>query len=122
MKKPTIYPEIYVESKFLRREDIVQKVIRTDEDTCHVTFDHPVLGSVTEIFQILFKKNLICLKCVFPHEMQSEEEMEVVKDYYNNFILEGHETYLEYFNESVGGWYVLSRNVEDEEKEAIRGI
>jgi hypothetical protein len=122
MKKPTIYPEIYVESKFLRREDIVQKVIRTDEDTCHVTFDHPVLGTVTEIFQILFKKNLICLKCVFPHEMQTEEEMEVVKDYYNNFILEGHETYLEYFNESVGGWYVLSRNVEDEEKEAIRGI
>jgi hypothetical protein len=54
--------------------------------------------------------------------MQNEQEMEVVKDYYNNFILEGHETYLEYFNESIGGWYVLSRNVEDSEKEAIRGV
>lgn len=114
MKKPTVYPEIYVESKFLRREDIVQKVIRTDGDTAHVTFEHPVLGTVTEIFEILFKKNLICLKCVFPHEMQTEEEIDVVKDYYNNYILEGHETYLEYFNEQVGGWYILSRNVENE--------
>jgi len=53
--------------------------------------------------------------------MQNSEEMEIVKDYYNNFILEGHETYLEYRNENLG-WYVLSRNVEDDEKEAIRGI
>lgn len=122
MKKPTVYPEIYVSIKFLRREDIVQKVIRTDESTCHVTFEHPVLGTVTEIFEVLFKKNLICLKCIFPHEMQNNEEIEIVKDYYNNFILEGHETYLEYFNESIGGWYVLSRNVEDENKEPIRGL
>ncbi len=70
---------------------------------------------------MLFKKNLICLKCCFPHEMQNAEEMEIVKDYYNNFILDGHDTYLEYNNENLG-WYVLSRNVEDEEKEAIRGI
>lgn len=121
MKKPKIYPEIYVESKFLRREDIITKVIRTDVDTYHVTFNHPVLGLVTEIFEILFKKNLICLKCCFPHEMQDEEEMEIVKDYYNNYILEGHETYLEYFNEEVG-WYILSRNVEAEEKPEFNGV
>jgi hypothetical protein len=122
MKKPTIYPEIYVEGKFLHRSDIVTKVIRTDSNVFHVTFDHPVLGVVTEIFEMLFKKNLMCLKCAFPHEMQTEEEIEIVKDYYNNFILEGHETYLEYFNEQVGGWYVLSRNVEDTEKAEINGI
>lgn len=121
MKKPTQWPEIYVSSQFLHRKDIIQKVIRTDEETCHVTYEHPVLGSVTEIFHIMFKKNLICLKCCFPHEMQNQEEMEIVKDYYNNFILEGHETYLEYNNDNIG-WYILSRNVEEEEKEAIRGI
>jgi hypothetical protein len=122
MKKPTIYPEIYVEGKFLHRSDIVKKVIRTDKNVFHVTFDHPVLGSVTEIFEMLFKKNIICLKCCFPHEMQTEEEIEIVKDYYNNFILEGHETYLEYYNEQVGGWYVLSRNAEDPEKPEFNGV
>ena len=75
MKQPTQWPEIYVGSSFLHRKDIIQKVIRTDEDTCHVTYEHPVLGTVTEIFQVLFKKNLICLKCCFPHEMQNSEEM-----------------------------------------------
>ncbi|MEL0025556.1 MAG: hypothetical protein VW775_00665 [Schleiferiaceae bacterium] len=122
MKKPTQWPEIYVGSSFLQRKDIVQKVIRTDEDTCHVTYEHPVLGTVTEIFAILFKQNLICLKCSFPHDMQDPENIEIAKDYYNGYILEGHDTYLEYFNESLGGWYLLSRNVEDEEKEPIRGI
>ena len=122
MKKPTRWPEIYVGSSFLQRKDIVQKVIRTDEDTCHVTYEHPVLGTVTEIFAILFKQNLICLKCSFPHDMQDSENIEIAKDYYNSYILEGHDTYLEYFNESLGGWYLLSRNVEDEEKEPIRGV
>ena len=58
MKKPIQWPEIYVSSQFLHRKDIVQKVIRTDEDTCHITYDHPVFGTVTEIFQILFKNPL----------------------------------------------------------------
>jgi hypothetical protein len=121
MREPTQWPEIYVDSKFLRRKDIIEKVVRTDATTCHVTFDHPVLGTVTEIYELISSQGLLCLKCSFPHDMQNSEEMEIVKDYYNNFILEGHDTYLEYNNESLG-WYVLSRNVEDEEKEAIRGI
>lgn len=122
MKKPTQWPEIYVGSSFLQRKDIVQKVIRTDEDTCHVIYEHPILGTVTEIFAILFKQNLICLKCIFPHDMQDSENIEIAKDYYNGYILEGHDTYLEYFNESLGGWYLLSRNVEAEEKEPIHSI
>ena len=115
MKKPTVWPEIYVNLKFLQRKDIVQKVIRTDEDTCRVTYDHPVFGTVTEIFQILLEQDLICLKCCFPHEMQDQSEMETVKDYYNNFVLEGNETYLEYNNKELG-WYILSRNIEDYHK------
>ncbi len=79
MKKPTIYPEIYVEGKFLHRSDIVRKVIRTDKNVFLVTFNNPVLGEVTGIVEMLFKKNLIWLKCSFPHEMQTEEEIERTK-------------------------------------------
>jgi hypothetical protein len=41
--------------------------------------------------------------------MQTPEEMEIVKDYYNNFLLEGEQTYIDYFNPELG-YFLLSRN------------
>jgi len=119
MKEPKIWPEIYVEGDFLKRKDL-RKVYQTTEDTYNVTFDHPVLGLVTEIYQYIISENLLCLKSCFPHDMQSIEEMSVVTDYYNNHLLEGSNTYLEYSNKNIG-WYILSRNVEEIEKPTFKG-
>jgi hypothetical protein len=54
--------------------------------------------------------------------MQDEqEEIEIVKDYYNNFLLDGHETYLEYFNQEIG-YFLLSRNVKEVENPFGTGV
>jgi hypothetical protein len=113
MKKGKIWPEIYVERDFLERDDIINKILRVDLDTFNVNFEHPVLGQVIEIYNIV-NNGLLCLKSVYPVDMQDspEEEMEIVKDYYNNFILDGQETYLEYYNEEIG-YFLLSRNVKE---------
>ena len=112
MKKERQWPEVFVEIEFLKRTDIINKVLRVDSTTYNVNFEHPVLGQIVEIFEI-YDKNILCLKSVYPVEMQdTQEEIDIVKDYYNNFLLDGHETYLEYLNEEIG-YFLLSRNVKE---------
>lgn len=114
MKKERQWPEVFVEIGFLKRTDIVNKVLRVDSTTYNVNFEHPVLGQIVEIYEV-YENDLLCLKSVYPVEMQDEqEEIDIVKDYYNNFLLDGHETYLEYFNQEIG-YFLLSRNVKEVE-------
>ena len=116
MKKERLWPEVHVDIKFLKREDIINKILRVDEVTFNVNFEHPVLGEVVEVYQLV-NRDLLCLKSVYPVDMQdsSEDEWDIVKDYYNNFLLDGEETYLKYFNEEIG-YFLLSRNVRELDK------
>lgn len=109
MIKKRQWPEILVDVGFLENEEIVDKVVRTAMDTFNVHFEHPVLGDVVEIFALI-DSNTMCLKSIYPIDMQSQEEIETAKDYYNNFLLDGHETYLDYFNQEIG-FFLQSRNV-----------
>jgi hypothetical protein len=110
LKKQRRYPEIFVEAEFLTsRDDIVTEVIKLNDLTYKVTLEHPVFGTTIEIFEIDKKDGTLCLKSSFPSEMQTPEEMEIVKDYYNNFLLEGEQTYIDYFNPELG-YFLLSRN------------
>lgn len=112
MKKERQWPEVFVEIEFLKRNDIINKVLRVDSTTYNVNFEHPVLGQIVEIYEI-YDRDTLCLKSVYPVEMQDEEEgIDIAKDYYNNFLLDGHETYLEYFNQEIG-YFLLSRNVKE---------
>jgi hypothetical protein len=112
MKKERQWPEVFVEIDFLKRKDIINKILRVDEETYNVNFEHPVLGQVVEVYHLV-ADNLLCLKSVYPIDMQDDQEqIDIVKDYYNNYLLEGQETYLEYFNEEIG-YFILSRNVKE---------
>jgi hypothetical protein len=112
MKNERQWPEVYVDMEFLKRQDIINKILRVDTHTYNVNFEHPVLGQVVEIYDITDQKTL-CLKSVYPLEMQDDpEEIEIAKDYYNNVLLDGQETYLEYFNSDIG-YFLLSRNVKE---------
>jgi hypothetical protein len=105
------YPEIYVESDFLTtRDDIVHKVVKINDYTYKVLMEHPVFGQTVEVFELDKSDNTLCLRSSFPSEMQTEEEMEIVKDYYNNFLLGGENTYIDYYNSEVG-YFLLSRNI-----------
>lgn len=107
---PRRYPEIFVEKDWLTtRTDIIRKVAEVDAGTFRVIYEHPVFGEALEIFET-DEDGHLCLKSIFTPEMQTEEELDVVKDYYNNFILEGVDTYIEYFNPGVG-YFLLSRNI-----------
>jgi hypothetical protein len=111
MKPPKRYPDIFVTMDFLTtRDDIVRGVVKIDEDTYKVVMEHPVFGTTIEIFEHDPSDDTLCLRSVFPTEMQSEEDVEIVKDYLNNFILEGEETFIEYYNPQAG-YFLLSRNV-----------
>lgn len=111
MKKERHWPEVYVDIDFLQRTDLINKILRVDIDTYNVNFEHPVLGQVVEVYHISDKKTL-CLKSVYPVEMQdSPDEIEIAKDYYN-YLVDGEETYLEYYNPKVG-YFLLSRNVKE---------
>jgi hypothetical protein len=111
VKPPKRYPDIYVSRDFLTvRDDIVRGVVQIDSDTYKVIMEHPVFGTTIEIFEHDQSDDTLCLRSVFPVEMQSEEEVEIVKDYLNNFILEGEQTFLEYYNPEAG-YFLLSRNV-----------
>jgi len=112
MKKERQWPEVYVDVGFLKRQDIINKILRVDEETYNINFEHPVLGQVVEIFEII-DRNTLCLKSVYPVEMQEEGEgIEICKDYYNNHLLDGQETYLDYYNPEVG-YFLLSRNIKE---------
>lgn len=102
-------PEIHVHDSFLDRKDLIKKVIYLDNNLVDVHLEHPVLGDVVEIFEHNKKKNLLTLKSVVLHEMADYEEVEIAQDYYNNFCLDGHETYLFYTHPEVG-FYLNSRN------------
>lgn len=104
------WPEVLVDVSFLEeRRDIISSVKQTQINTFSVNYDHPILGEVVEVFQYVPQHNLLCLKSVFPKDMQEEEELEAAKDYYNKHILD-EETYIEYFNKDVG-YFLLSKNV-----------
>lgn len=112
MRKERHWPEIYVNADFLKRHDIINKILRVDEYTYNVNFEHPVLGEVVEIYEVT-DKDTLCLKSVYPTELQDDhEQIDIAKDYYNNFLLDGEETYLEYYNDEVG-YFLLSRNVKE---------
>jgi len=112
MRKERQWPEVYVDIGFLKRRDIINKVLRVDEETYNVSFEHPVLGEVVEIYEIIDAETL-CLKSVYPTDMQDDQEqIDIVKDYYNNYLLDGEETYLEYYNAEIG-YFLLSRNVKE---------
>jgi hypothetical protein len=108
MKKSKIYPEVHVTADFLEREDISDNVRQVSQDIINVTFNHEVLGEVTEIFTFLPGGDLR-LHAVYPNEFQAEDEFETVKDYYNNYLLSGTQTYLDYFHPEIG-YYLQSRN------------
>lgn len=111
MKPPKRYPEIFVEKEFLSvRGDIIYQVTKISTGTYRVILEHPVFGRTMEIFEEDGDGDL-CLKSIFPMEMQDElEEIEAVKSYVNDFLLEGASTYLEYHNPEVG-YFLLSRNI-----------
>ena len=112
MKDGRKWPEIFVDINFIHRSDIINKLLRVDQEIFNINYDHPVLGQVVEVFKIVDNKTMV-LKSVYPVEYQEGiDQIDVVKDYYNNFILDGHETYLEYYNEEVG-YFLLSRNVKE---------
>lgn len=106
------YREVFVEADFLTtRDDIIREVVKVSDDTYKVRMNHPVFGDTIEIFEIDESDNTLCLRSVFPIEMQdSAEEFAMVSDYYNNFLLEGENTYIDYYNKQVG-YFLLSRNV-----------
>lgn len=111
MKPPKRYPEIFVDKEFLSvRGDIIYQVAKVNTNTYRVILEHPVFGRTMEIFEEDGDGDL-CLKSVFPMEMHDEiEEIESVKSYYNDYLLGGEESYLEYFNPEVGH-FLLSRNI-----------
>jgi hypothetical protein len=111
MKKPKRFPEIFVARDWLtERDDIVHGVIRVNDKFYKVILEHPVFGKTIEVFELDENDGTLCLRSIFPSEMQTEEEIEVVKDYLNNYILSGQETYIDYFNKDTG-YFLLSRNI-----------
>lgn len=111
MKKQKRYPEVYVDMDFLERGDIIEEMSQIDDESIRVRMDHPVFGEGTvEIYDVDRSDDTLALKSIYCPSMQTEEEMEIMGDYYNNFLLEGEETYLQYYHPNVG-YYLLSRNV-----------
>jgi hypothetical protein len=112
MDKMKRYREVFVEADFLTaRDDIIREVVKVTEDTYKVRMDHPVFGDTIEVFELDESDDTLCLRSVFPIEMQdSAEEFAMVSDYYNNFLLDGENTYIDYYNKEVG-YFLLSRNV-----------
>lgn len=109
MRKERQWTEIVVGIDFLKR-DIINSVTKVGPDCLNVNFEHPVLGTIAEIYTV--SPGSLRLRCIYPQEMQEHDHVEIVKDYYNGFLLGGEETYLEYFNKSVG-YFLLSRNVRE---------
>jgi hypothetical protein len=105
------WPEVLVSADFLqKRGDIITNVIRPKYNLFSVSMDHPVLGEVVEVYQLIPQHRLLCLKSIYPKDMQDEAELEAAKDYYNRYLLDNADTYIEYFNKEVG-YFLLSKNV-----------
>lgn len=109
MRKIALSPEIHVDPEVFKDNPDIEKVMQMDEGYVHVYMDHPVLGDTLEVFRLSADGKHLTLKGVFPQDLQEEDDIEIAVDYYNNFVLEGAQTYLQYFSESTG-WYLLSKN------------
>lgn len=109
MQKSNFSPEIHVHPNCFEDNPVVEKIIQMDHGYIHIYLNHPVLGDTLEIFRLAPDKEHLSLKAIFPTEMQEAEQIELCKDYYNNYILKGSSTYLDYWNEDTG-WYLLSKN------------
>ena len=110
MKNQQRWPEVLVGVDFLsERKDIISEVRRPHPDIFSVTLEHPVLGTVIEVFKYYEQQRLLCLKSICAQDMQGPEEMDTVRDYYNNYLLDGKDTYIDCFNPAVG-YFLLSRN------------
>ena len=105
------YPEVLVTSDFIDREEIEDIEEEDDVPLLHITYEHPLFGLTTETFLYTDETDYLILKSITPHDNQDFDSIQQVKDYYNNFLLGGSETYLEYFNKDIG-WYLLTRNDE----------
>ncbi len=105
------YPEVIINNSILENPNI--KVINLGDDYLELNFLHPNLGQVVELFKKV-NSNHYSLKMVYPEDLQEDDEIEIAKEYYNLHLLEGWETYLEYFTPNEG-WYLMSRNYESEE-------
>lgn len=114
MRKEKIWPEVFVDVDFLKREDIIEQVaIRPDSDVYDVIFEHPVFGRTLETFELDEEGEVLMLKFIYPMEIQDDPEViDITKDYYNNYLLDGEETYIEYFEKSIG-YFLLSRNIKE---------
>lgn len=105
------YPEVLVTSDFIDREEIEDIEEEEDVPLLHITYSHPMLGLITETFLYIDEVDYLILKSITPHDCQDFESIQEAKRYYNEYLLGGSETYLEYFNKEIG-WYLLTRNDE----------
>lgn len=102
------HPEIHISYQFLEeRKDIITKIIYLEDGIIDVELEHPVLGSIVEIY--LKTPRYLTLKGVILPEFESLDELEIAQDYYNNYILGGYNTYLTYTHPEYG-YYLSSRN------------
>jgi hypothetical protein len=112
------YPEIVVSNTILENKHM--KFTHLEGGFLVVKYEHPNLGEITEIFEKT-NKTSYCLKMVYPEDLQDEDEIYMAKEYYNLHLLDGWETYLEYFNPE-DGWYLLSRNFDDSQEVLINNL
>lgn len=108
MKPAKRYPDIYVESSWLRnRPDVVKNVLMIGPGVYKVLLDHPIFGETIEIFELDESDGTLCLRSSYSPEMQSPDEVAAMLDYYNSIA--GDETFLEYFQKDCG-YFLISRN------------
>lgn len=105
------YPEVRVMNSFLNDPNglFTRGPIRFDDFFISVEFEHDVLGLVIETFFENPNSGLLILKHILLRDMDSFEELEIAEDYYNNFLLKGHKTYLPYYNKDLG-YFLSTRN------------
>lgn len=103
------YPEILVTTDFADREEIEDIEEEDDVPLLHITYSHPIFGLITETFLYTDEVDYFILKSSTPHDCQDFDSIQEIKKYYNDYLLGGNETYLEYFNPEIG-WYLLTRN------------
>lgn len=109
MRNPSRAPEIHIDISVLEGNPHVKKVVYLDDGYVHVYYDHPVLGDTLEIYANE-QGDFLSLKAIYPNDMQDgEEEIGICKDYYNNYVLGGHDTYIDYYRPDTG-WYLLTTN------------
>lgn len=115
MAEFTRHPEIIVSNTIL--ENTHMKFTQLDGGFLVAEYEHPNLGEVMETFKKI-NKTSYALKLIYPEDLQDEDEIYMAKEYYNLHLLNGWETYLEYFNPE-DGWYLMSRNFSNDKEVLI---